>query len=111
MQLVDHASTFVTTHCRVSTHIRPLIGSKQVRDLRLGDIQGMQPDIVVGETPIQRVYLAHYDRPSRGLRRLASMSRLCRLSESEVLRWRSGEQGRGRRRSSAGLSAIRLMLV
>ena len=108
------ASTLVMDRSRVETHIRPLIGAKQMRSLRLGDIEGMQADIARGKTAKARVgsrggattggdgvaartvstlhaILEHAVRlglietnPARGVRRLAGKPRERRLSTVEI---------------------------
>ena len=35
---------------RIDTHIKPLIGRRQVRALKIADISGMQADIAAGKT-------------------------------------------------------------
>jgi integrase len=44
---------------RIEAHIKPLLGRRQVRALRIADIEGMQADIAAGKTAKQR-------RPGRG---------------------------------------------
>lgn len=44
------ASTLAMDRSRIETHIVPLIGTRQVRALRLSDIEKMQMDIVAGKT-------------------------------------------------------------
>ena len=44
------ASTLHMDRCRIETHIKPLLGNRQVRALRLVDIEGMQSDIAEGKT-------------------------------------------------------------
>jgi integrase len=108
------ASTLAMDRSRVETHIRPLIGAKQMRSLRLGDIEGMQADIARGKTAKARVgsrggattggdgvaartvstlhaILEHAVRlglieanPARGVRRLAGKPRERRLSTGEI---------------------------
>ena len=108
------ASTLAMDRSRVETHIRPLIGAKQMRSLRLGDIEGMQADIARGKTAKARVgsrggattggdgvaartvstlhaILEHAVRlglieanPARGVRRLAGKARERRLSTGEI---------------------------
>jgi integrase len=43
-------STLRMDECRIETHIKPLLGSRQVQALRLVDIEGMQSDIAAGKT-------------------------------------------------------------
>ena len=108
------ASTLAMDRSRIETHIRPLIGAKQMRSLRLGDIEGMQADIARGKTAKARVgsrggattggegvaartvstlhaILEHAVRlglieanPARGVRRLAGKPRERRLSTGEI---------------------------
>ena len=108
------ASTLAMDRSRVETHIKPLIGAKQMRGLRLGDIEGMQADIARGKTAKARAgsrggattggegvaartvstlhaILEHAVRlglietnPARGVRRLASKPRERRLSTTEI---------------------------
>lgn len=44
------ASTLAMDRSRIETHIIPLIGARQVRALRIADIEKMQMDIVAGKT-------------------------------------------------------------
>jgi hypothetical protein len=44
------ASTLAMDRSRIETHIVPLIGTRQVRALRIADIERMQTDIVAGKT-------------------------------------------------------------
>ncbi|MGB7374400.1 tyrosine-type recombinase/integrase [Pontixanthobacter sp.] len=44
------ASTLAMDRSRIETHIKPLIGNRQVRSLRMSDIEKMQMDIVAGRT-------------------------------------------------------------
>ncbi|MCC6480101.1 MAG: integrase arm-type DNA-binding domain-containing protein [Sphingomonadaceae bacterium] len=44
------ASTLAMDRSRIETHIVPLIGTRQVRALRIADIEKMQMDIVAGKT-------------------------------------------------------------
>ena len=108
------ASTLAMDRSRLETHIRPLIGAKQMRSLRLGDIEGMQADIARGKTAKARVgsrggattggdgvaartvstlhaILEHAVRlglidvnPARGVRRLAGKPSERRLSTGEI---------------------------
>ena len=108
------ASTIAMDRSRVEAHIKPLIGAKQMRGVRLGDIEGMQADIARGKTAKARAgsrggattggegvaartvstlhaILEHAVRlglieenPARGVRRLASKPRERRLSTSEI---------------------------
>ena len=39
---------------RIQTHVKPLIGNRQVRALRVADIEKMQVDIVAGKTARKR---------------------------------------------------------
>jgi integrase len=53
------ASTLAMDQSRIEAHINPLLGRRQVRALRIADIEGMQADIAAGKTAKQR-------RPGRG---------------------------------------------
>lgn len=44
------ASTLAMDRSRIETHIKPLLGRRQVRALKLADIEGMQADIAAGRT-------------------------------------------------------------
>jgi len=44
------ASTLAMDRSRIETHIKPLLGRRQVRALKLADIEGMQADIAAGKT-------------------------------------------------------------
>jgi integrase len=44
------ASTLANDKSRIETHIKPLIGMRQARALKLSDIQAMQSDIAKGKT-------------------------------------------------------------
>jgi integrase len=44
------ASTLAMDRCRIETHIKPLLGSRQVRALKLPDIEKVQTDIASGKT-------------------------------------------------------------
>ncbi len=44
------ASTLAMDRSRIETHIKPLIGRRHVRALKLADIEGMQADIAAGKT-------------------------------------------------------------
>ena len=109
------ASTLMMDRSRAEMHILPLIGAKQIRSLRLGDIEGMQADIARGKTAKARVgsrggattggngvaartvstlhaILEHAVRlglievnPARGVRRLAGKPRDRRLSTGEIV--------------------------
>lgn len=43
-------STLAMDRSRIETHIKPLLGRRQVRALKLGDIEAMQSDIANGKT-------------------------------------------------------------
>lgn len=53
------ASTLAMDRSRIEAHIKPLLGRRQVRALRIADIDGMQADIAAGKTAKRR-------RPGRG---------------------------------------------
>lgn len=110
------AATLAMDRSRIETHVKPLIGTKQVRGLRLGDVEGMQADIARGKTAKARTgnrggattggegvaartistlhaVLEHAVRlgvievnPARGVRKLASTPKERRLSTSEIAR-------------------------
>lgn len=110
------AATLAMDRSRIETHVKPLIGTKQVRGLKLGDVEGMQADIARGKTAKARTgtrggattggegvaartistlhaVLEHAVRlgvtevnPARGVRKLASTPKERRLSTSEVAR-------------------------
>ena len=44
------ASTLAMDKSRIETHIKPLLGKRLVRSLKVIDIEGMQADIVAGKT-------------------------------------------------------------
>lgn len=44
------ASTIALDRSRIETHIKPLLGRRQVRALKLSDIEAMQSDIAAGKT-------------------------------------------------------------
>ena len=48
------ASTLSMDRSRIESHIKPLLGRRQVRALRLADIEGMQSDIAAGKTAKSR---------------------------------------------------------
>ena len=110
------ASTLTMDRSRIETHIKPLLGRRQVSALKLGDIEGAQADIATGKTSKPRVgsrggaatggegvaartistlhaIFEHAVRlgqieanPAKGVRKLASMPRERRLSRSEIER-------------------------
>ncbi len=110
------ASTLTMDRSRIETHIKPLLGRRQVSALKLGDIEGAQADIATGKTSKPRVgsrggaatggegvaartmstlhaIFEHAVRlgqieanPAKGARKLASMPRERRLSRSEIER-------------------------
>jgi hypothetical protein len=43
-------STLAMDRSRIETHIKPLIGRRQVRTLKIADVSGMQADIAAGKT-------------------------------------------------------------
>ena len=43
-------STLAMDRSRIETHIKPLLGRRQIRALKLADIEGMQSDIAAGKT-------------------------------------------------------------
>ena len=110
------ASTLVMDRSRIESHIKPLLGKRQVASLKLGDIEGAQADIAAGKTSKARVgsrggattggegvaartmstlhaIFEHAVRlgqiqanPAKGVRKLASAPRERRLSRSEIER-------------------------
>lgn len=108
------ASTLAMDRSRIDTHVKPLIGTKQVRGLRLTDVEGMQADIARGRTAKPRAgnrggtttggegvaartvstlhaIFEHAVRlgvieanPARGVRKLASKPRERRLGTAEI---------------------------
>ena len=110
------ASTLVMDRSRIESHIKPLLGKRQVASLKLGDIEGAQADIAAGKTSKTRVggrggattggegvaartmstlhaIFEHAVRlgqieanPAKGVRKLASVPRERRLSRSEIER-------------------------
>ena len=49
------ASTLVMDRSRIESHIKPLLGKRQIAPLKLGDIEGAQADIAAGKTSKARV--------------------------------------------------------
>ena len=49
------ASTLVMDRSRIESHVKPLLGKRQVGSLKLGDIEGAQADIAAGKTSKARV--------------------------------------------------------
>jgi integrase len=47
-------STLDLDESRIETHIKPLIGKRSVHSLNVGDIEGMQANIVAGKTAMRR---------------------------------------------------------
>ncbi len=110
------ASTLAMDRSRVEQHIKPLLGSRRVKALTLGDIEGMQADIARGKTAKARAgsrggattggegvasrtvstlhsLLEHAVRlgvitanPAKGVRKLAVAPRERRLSTAEIAR-------------------------
>ena len=108
------ASTLAMDRSRIETHIKPLLGRRQVRALKLADIEGMQSDIAAGKTAKPRgtgrggtttggggvaartvstlqSLLAHAKRldviannPADGVRKLAGKKKERRLSVAEI---------------------------
>jgi integrase len=107
-------STLAMDRCRIETHIKPLLGRRQVRALKLADIEAMQSDIAAGKTAKPRgggrggattggggvaartvstlqSLLAHAKRfeviasnPAEGVRKLAGKKKERRLSVAEI---------------------------
>lgn len=110
------ASTLAMDRSRVDSHIKPLLGRRQVGALKLGDIEAAQADIAAGKTAKARKgsrggattggegvaartlstlhsIFEHAARlgkipsnPAKGVRRLASAPRDRRLSRAEIER-------------------------
>ena len=108
------ASTLAMDRSRIETHIKPLLGRRQVRALKLADIEGMQSDIAAGRTAKPRgigrggattggggvaartvstlqSLFAHATRldviasnPAEGVRKLAGKKKERRLSVAEI---------------------------
>ncbi len=110
------ASTLAADESRIKTHIKPLLGNRLAKGLRISDVEGMQSDIVLGKTAkvrgsgrggvasggvgvagravgtLQSV-LSHGVRldqiekhPCRGARKLATKRKTRRLSVDELKR-------------------------
>lgn len=109
-------STLAMDRSRIETHIKPLLGRRQLGSLKLGDIEGAQADIAVGKTAKPRagsrggaatggegvaartmstlhaifehaVRLGQIEtNPAKGVRKLAGAPRERRLSRSEIER-------------------------
>lgn len=135
-------STLVMDRSRIEAHIKPLLGRRRIASLKLGEIESAQADIAVGKTAKPRAgsrggattggegvaartmstlhaILEHAVRlgqieanPSKGVRKLASVPRIRRLSRSEIERLgkvlqtalKEGEH-------PTGLAAIRFLLL
>lgn len=108
------ASTLTSDRSRIETHIKPLLGRRQVRALKLVDIEGMQSDIAAGKTAKPRgtsrggmsqggsgvaartistfqsllTHAVRFDivaaNPTTGVRKLAGKKRERRLSVAEI---------------------------
>jgi integrase len=108
------ASTLAMDRCRITAHIKPLLGKRRVGALKLGDIEGAQADIAAGKSSKPRAgsrggattggegvaartlstlhaIFEHAVRlgkietnPAKGVRRLASTPRDRRLSRAEI---------------------------
>ena len=108
------ASTLAMDRSRINQHIKPLLGSRRVKALTLGDVEGMQADVARGKTAKARVgsrggattggegvasrtvstlhsLLEHATRlgvvaanPAKGVRKLAVAPRERRLSTAEI---------------------------
>lgn len=108
------SSTLAMDRSRIDTHIKPLLGRRQVRALKLADISAMQADIAAGNTAKPRgtgrsgritggpgvaartvstlqSLLAHAKRldvvasnPAMGVRKLAGKKKVRRLSVAEI---------------------------
>ena len=110
------ASTLAMDRSRIESHIKPLLGRRQIGALKLGDIEAAQADIAVGKTAKVRagsrggattggegvaartVSTLHAifehgvrvgkipSNPAKGVRKLASTPRERRLSRAEIER-------------------------
>lgn len=110
------ASTLTMDRSRIESHIKPLLGRRQIGALKLGDIEGAQADIAAGKTAKTRAgsrggattggegvaartlstlhaIFEHGVRvgkipsnPAKGVRKLASTPRERRLSRAEIER-------------------------
>jgi integrase len=110
------ASTLAMDRSRIESHIKPLLGRRQIGSLKLGDIEGAQADIAAGKTSKARVgsrggaitggegvaartmstlhaIFEHGVRlgqieanPAKGVRKLATQPRERRLSRAEIER-------------------------
>ena len=110
------ASTLTMDRIRIETHIKPLLGRRQVAALKLGDVEAAQADIAAGKTARPRigkrggattggegvaartistlhavfehaVRLGRIERnPAKGVRKLASTPRERRLGRAEIER-------------------------
>ncbi len=108
------ASTLAMDRSRIEAHIKPLLGQRPIKTLKLGDIEGAQADIAAGKTSKPRAgsrggattggegvaartmstlhaILEHAVRlgkiesnPAKGVRRMASTPRDRRLSRTEI---------------------------
>ncbi len=108
------ASTLAMDRSRIESHIKPLLGKRQVGFLKLGDIEGAQADIASGKTSKARagsrggaitggegvaartistlhsvfehaVRLGRIEvNPAKGVRKLAAPARERRLSRAEI---------------------------
>jgi Arm DNA-binding domain len=109
-------STLAMDRSRIESHIKPLLGRRQVDSLKLGDIEGAQADIAVGKTSKPRIgsrggvttggegvaartistlhaIFEHAVRlgqievnPAKGVRKLSGVARARRLSRAEIER-------------------------
>lgn len=109
-------STLAMDRSRIESHIKPLLGRRQIGSLKLGDIEGAQADIAAGKTSKARIgsrggavtggegvaartmstlhaifehalRLGRIDvNPAKGVRKLAATPRERRLSRGEIER-------------------------
>jgi integrase len=107
-------STLRMDRSRIDAHVKPLLGKRLIKALKLGDIEGAQADIAAGKTSKERVgsrggtttggegvaartmstlhaILEHAVRlgkiehnPAKGVRRMASTARKRHLSRAEI---------------------------
>jgi site-specific recombinase XerD len=135
-------STLLMDRSRIDAHIKPLLGSRRIASLKLGDIEGAQADIAIGKTARPRagsrggattggegvaartmstlhavfehaVRLGQIEaNPAKGVRRLASVPRMRRLSRNEIDCFgRTLQAAAQDGEHPTGLAAIRFLLL
>jgi len=135
------SSTLVMDRSRIETHIRPLIGRRQVAALRLPDIEAMQHDIASGKTARPRgegrggaaqggkgvaarsvttihSIFAHAKRaglietnPALGVRKYPDQKKTRRLSRDELRQFGRTMRDAGTSEHPVGLAIIRLLAL